>query len=62
VSFLGILHPCCSLRTRAIVVDKIRWGRSGHMKQSDFLAEIPADMIVLEEKSSRHSRIPAHKV
>jgi hypothetical protein len=32
------------------------------MKQSDFFAEIPADMIVLEEKSSRHARIPAHEV
>jgi hypothetical protein len=32
------------------------------MNQSDFLAEIPADMIVLEEKSSRHPQIPPHEV
>jgi hypothetical protein len=32
------------------------------MKQRDFLAEIPVDMIVLEEKSSRHPRIPPHEV
>jgi hypothetical protein len=32
------------------------------MKPSDFLAEIPTDMIVLEEKSSRHAGIPVHEV
>jgi hypothetical protein len=45
-----------------IGVDRIHWGRTGHVKQSDFLGEIPADMVILEEESSRHPWIPLNKV
>jgi hypothetical protein len=37
-------------------------GPPGHVKEDDFLAEAPTDMIVSSEKSSRHPRIPSYEV